>query len=568
MATVKQLDKRSGITYVYESVSYWDREKKQPRSRRTLIGRLDPATGEIVPTDGRGKRRAQKETDPVVRKGPVPVAKTDRLFFGATYLLDQIGEVTGLTADLKTCFPDTYKQIQSIAYYLVLEDQNPLFRFKKWAAIHRHPYGKDIPSQRSTEIFQSVTEEAKMHFFRLQGKRRVEKEYWAYDSTSISSRSDTLRQVKYGKNKDDDHLPQINLALVFGAESRLPFYYRKLAGNVPDVKTIQELLRELDVLGYEKVKLVMDRGYYSAENINALFKKHLKFLCGTSSALSFAREFIREIGSKRDHYEYYNSNLELYVFTKTIAWDYEQERPYKGDVVKEERRMYLHLYFNPDKFSDDGKAFNRKLDTLKNELLSGHRMPEHEKDYKKYFEIKETPKRGVSLTVKQDAVDAAHERYGFFVLISNEVKDPVTALSLYRMRDVVEKAFWNVKERLNLKRTMTSSESSLDGKLFVEFVALIYLSYIQKKMEENGLFATYTLHELLDELDVIECFMEPGKAPIQGEVLKKQEQIYRDLDVTPLLGRSRNRFTEIWMSRHYSLRGNRLRHSYVIREFR
>ena len=535
MAMVKQLDKRSGITYVYESVSYWDREKKQPRSKRTLIGRLNPATGEIVPTDGRGKRRAQKEADPVVRKGPVPVVRTERLFFGATYLLDQIGEVTGLTADLKTCFPNTYKQIQSIAYYLVLEDQNPLFRFKKWAAIHRHPYGKDIPSQRSTEIFQAVTEEAKMHFFRLQGKRRVEKEYWAYDSTSISSRSDTLRQVKYGKNKDDDHLPQINLALVFGEESRLPFYYRKLAGNVPDVKTIQELLRELDILGYEKIKLVMDRGYYSAENINALFKKHLKFLCGTSSALSFARDFIREIGSRKDHYEYYNSNLELYVFTRTIAWDYEQERPYKGDVVKEERRMYLHLYFNPDKFSDDGKAFNRKLDTLKNELLSGHRVPEHEKDYRKYFEMKETPKRGLSLTVKQDAVDAAHERYGFFVLISNEVKDPVTALSLYRMRDVVEKAFWNVKERLNLRRTMTSSESSLEGKLFVEFVALIYLSYIQKKMEEKGLFATYTLHELLDELDVIECFMEPGKAPIQGEVLKKQEQIYRDLDITPLL---------------------------------
>ena len=535
MAMVKQLDKRSGITYIYESASYWDREKKQPRSKRTLIGRLNPTTGEIVPTDGRGKHRAQKEDDPAVRKGPVPVARTNRLFFGATYLLDQIGEVTGLTADLKTCFPNTYKQIMSIAYYLVLEDQNPLFRFKKWAAIHRHPFGKDIPSQRSTELFQSVTEEAKMHFFRLQGKRRAEKEYWAYDSTSISSRSETLRQVKYGKNKDDDQLPQINLALVFGEESKLPFYYRKLAGNVPDVKTIQELLRELDVLGYEKIKLVMDRGYYSAENINALFKKHLKFLCGTSSALSFAKDFIREIGSRKDHYEYYNSNLELYVFTKTIAWDYEQERPYKGDVVKEERRMYLHLYFNPDKFSDDGKAFNRRLDTLKNELLSGHRVPEHEKDYRKYFEIKETPKKGISLTVKQDAVDAAHERYGFFVLISNEVKDPVTALSLYRMRDVVEKAFWNVKERLNLRRTMTSSESSLEGKLFVEFVALIYLSYIQKKMEEKGLFATYTLHELLDELDVIECFMEPGKAPIQGEILKKQEQIYRDLGVAPLL---------------------------------
>ena len=461
--------------------------------------------------------------------------RTERLFYGATYLFDQIGIVTGVTADLKTCFPATYKQIQSIAYYLILEDQNPLFRFKKWAKLHRHPFGEDIPSQRSTEIFQSVTEEAKMHFFRLQGKRRAEKEFWAYDSTSISSYSEMMKQVKYGKNKDGENLPQINLALLFGEESGLPFYYRKLAGNIPDVKTIRELARELDILGYEKVKLVMDRGYYSAENINTLFKDHMKFLCGTSTALSFAKDYIREIGADKDRYEYYNSDLELYVFSKTISWHYEQERPYKGDTVREDRRLYLHLYFNPDKLSDDGKAFNKRLDGLKEELLSGKRIPEHEKEYRKYFEIRETPKRGISLSYNQDAINAARERYGFFVLISNEVKDPVAALSLYRMRDIVEKAFWNVKERLNLRRTLTSSESSLEGKLFVEFVALIYLSYIKKKMEETGLFAKYTMHELLDELDVIECFTEPGKSPIQGEVLKKQEQLYRDLGVTPLL---------------------------------
>lgn len=535
MAMVKQLDKRSGITYVYESVSYWDREKKQGRSKRTLVGRLDPVSGEIVPTDGRGKRRGQKVLEQPAKQGPVPAVKTDRLFFGATYLLDQIGELSGVAEDLKTCFPNHYKQILSIAYYLILEDQNPLFRFKKWGKLHRHPYGKEISSQRSSELFQSVTEESKMKFFRLQGKRRVEKEYWAYDSTSVSSYSESLRQVRYGKNKDGESLPQLNLALLFGEESGLPFYYRKLAGNVPDVKTIRELLRDLDILGYSKIKLVMDRGYYSADNMNALFKAHLKFLCGTSTALSFAKQYIREIGGKKDHYTYYNSQLELYVFSKTIAWDYEQERPYKGDVIQRERRMYLHLYYNPEKSADDGKAFNRRLDKLKEELLSGRRNPAHEKDCQKYFEIKETPKRGISLSVKQEAIDAASERYGFFVLVSNEVKDPVRAIQLYRMRDVVEKAFWNVKERLNLRRTLVSSESSLEGKFFVEFVALIYLSYLKKKMEENGLFAQYTLHELLDELDVIECFVEPGKTPIQGEVLKKQEDLFRKLGVKPLL---------------------------------
>ena len=538
---LKRLDKRTGITYVYESTSYWDKEKKQPRSKRVLIGKLDPDTGKVVPTDGRGKRRKerlQQESDTIPEKqGPVPALRTERVFYGATYLFDQIGELTGVQADLKTCFPNTYKQILSIAYYLILEDENPLYRFSKWAKLHRHPYGKDISSQRSSELFQSITEEQKMKFFRLQGERRSEKEYWAYDTTSISSYSETLRQVKYGKNKDGDRLPQINRAILFGEESSLPFYYRKLAGNIPDIKTIRELIRELDILGYSKTKLVMDRGFCSTDNINALYKNHYKFLLGASTTLKYAKDFIREVGDTKDHFEFYDSDFDLYVFSKTIAWDYEQQRPYKGDTIHEDRRMYLHLYYNPEKQVDDAKGFNRRMLQYREEILSGHRVPEHEKEYRKYFEIKETPKRGISVTYRQDKINQVHERYGFFVLLSNEVKDPITALKLYRMRDIAEKAFWNYEDRLNLRRTLTSSESSLEGKLFVEFIALIYLSYINKKMEDCHLYSRYTMHELLDELDVIECYLEPGKAPVQGEVLTKQEQLYRDLGVNPLLAR-------------------------------
>lgn len=153
----------------------------------------------------------------------------------------------------------------------VLEGGNPICRFPKWSTSHDHPYGMNIPSQRSSELFGSITENAKQSFFRAQGKRRAENEYLAYDTTSISSYSESLKQVKYGKNKDEDPLPQINLALLFGEESGLPFYYRKYAGNITDVKTIQGFLRDIDFLGMEKVKLVMDRGFYSEDNINALY---------------------------------------------------------------------------------------------------------------------------------------------------------------------------------------------------------------------------------------------------------------------------------------------------------
>ena len=58
MAIVKVYNKARNVTYVYESVSYWDKELRQPRSHRKLIGRIDPATGDIVPTGKRGRSDA------------------------------------------------------------------------------------------------------------------------------------------------------------------------------------------------------------------------------------------------------------------------------------------------------------------------------------------------------------------------------------------------------------------------------------------------------------------------------------------------------------------------------
>ena len=56
MAITKSKDNRTGITYVYSSESYWDKEKKAPRNRKKLIGKIDEATGEIVPTGKRGRK--------------------------------------------------------------------------------------------------------------------------------------------------------------------------------------------------------------------------------------------------------------------------------------------------------------------------------------------------------------------------------------------------------------------------------------------------------------------------------------------------------------------------------
>ena len=509
MSIVHLKNRKNGVTYVYESTGYWDKEKKQARNHRKCIGKLNDETGEIIYSK---KYLESKE----IETKTVPV-KCKRNFYGATYLLDQISKKLGITHNLKRCFPDNYKKILSLAYYLVMEDRNPMSRFSKWSRTHKHPYGKDIPSQRSSELLGTISEHGKQTFFRLQSKRRQEEEYLAYDTTSISSYSKSLKQVKYGLNKDHDPLPQINLALLFGETSRLPVYYRKLPGNISDVKTIKNMLSDIDFLQLKKVKLVLDRGFYSKSNIDALYQKHHKFLIALKTSLKIVKQKLDEIGGIASR-PFYSSKYSIYYTSLTTYWNYTKR--------SEKKRIYLHIFYNKQRTTDDKSAFNRLLDTLEDELLSGRYNPKHEKLYRKYYKINK-----LVITPRQDLIDEHIKYYGYFALLSNGIKDPFKALDIYRSKDLIEKAFDNLKERLNMRRTSVSSEENLDGKLFIQFIGLIYLSYIKKAMGDHDLFKKYTMQALLDELDIIELFEQPGKRCRIGEITKKQQTLFECLGV-------------------------------------
>lgn len=530
MAIVYQTNKKTGITYAYTNEAYWDKEKQQSRAKRKLIGKVDPITGEIVPTREYNKSSGSIQMQ-ASKRGSVPITNTQRSFFGASYLLDAIGKETGVEADLKACFPDRYKKILSIAYYLILEENNSLSRFSHWQKLHIHPYGNDIPSQRSSELFQSINEEKRMSFFERQGKRRIEKEYWAFDVTTISSYSEVLKQVKNGKNKENDRLPQLNLALLFGEESGLPFYYRKLPGNITDVKTVRQLMHEFNVMGYKKVNVILDRGFYSKKNVDELYKNHQKFVLGVKLGLKYVKEVLEEERENLKLWSNLQTQFGAYGLCRMIDWEYEQERPYKGDVLTDTRRAYLLLYYNPEKAAKDQMDMNAYLTGLYNDLKECSEREYCAKDYSKYFEVTETPKRGRQIKPRQDVMREEAKNFGYFALLSNEVKEPYEALSLYRSKDIVEKAFGNLKERLNFRRLQVSSELSLNGKLFVEFVALIYLSYVKKKMQDAKLFEKWTMQGLLDELDTIELFEAPGHGRVFGEITAKQQAIYEVMGV-------------------------------------
>ena len=82
-----------------------------------------------------------------------------------------------------------------------------------------------------------------------------------------------------------------------------------------------------------------------------------------------------------------------------------------------------------------------------------------------------------------------------------------------------------------MRRMSVSSEENFEGKLFVQFVALQLMSYIKRQMDVNGLFNDYTMQSLLDEIDVIEYYQQPGKAHHLSEITEKQRKLYELMDV-------------------------------------
>jgi len=448
------------------------------RHERVYIGKLDK-DGEFVPNKA---YRAQQQLQESQKK---PAA---RKYCGATSLLDSITRKTGILDDLKSCFPEDYLKMLSLANYLVIESDSPMYRFSKWANNHWHPLGEDIPDQRISELFASISEDARMSFFNRQSKRRIEKEHLVYDTTSISSYSELISQVRYGKNKDGDSLPQINLALVFGQDSMMPVYYRKLPGNITDTPTIRKLLKDIEFIQGKSVKLVMDRGFFSSRNLNSLYQHHHKFLIGGKRSTKFVSALIEKVCESIKDFSNYDLEQDVYRVSSMEKWPYE-EYDLNGKVVYEsERRIYVHIYYNGQRAEEEKTSFIKSLADCQVAVLEGSCSDAQQKMCDKYFQVKITPVRGSRLQYNEQAIQEHIRHFGYFALLSNEIKDPSEALYVYRNKDLIEKSFGNLKNRLNMRRPLVSSSENLEGKLFVQFLALMLISSIHKSMKDAKLY--------------------------------------------------------------------------------
>ena len=509
---VNYVNKRTNITYVYESVSHWDREKKQPRNKRVCIGRIDPATREFIPSN-RLKPEQAAARDPTVTASAEVV--------GPSIILDTITDQLGLGKLLKSCFPREHSQIQTMAYYLATRGE-PLSHCCTWCKSHAHS-AECLTSQRITEVLQGVTVDKRQTFFAKWMDKVLEDDYLCYDITSVSSYSELNEYIKYGHNRDLEKLPQLNFAVLFSQKGRLPMYFERTPGNITDVTTLHNLLKTFNALEVKTLHYVMDKGFYSRKNVDELLAARDKFTLSVplnNKWVQQAIDDIYEVIYGPQGYQKIDNEI-LYVHSRLFQWG-------QGN-----RRCYLHLYYNAHMRANAVDQFNEELMSYKEELESGKLIAEHQKAYDAFFVMKTTPKRGLKISYNTQAIDQYINRYcGFQALLTSSIKDPVEALQIYRDKDAIEKCFDDLKNQLDMKRLRMHSSATVDGRLFIQFIALIYMSALRKEMRKSSLIKQYTVRELLQEMETLTKVRYSGKyGHILTEMTKPQREILTGLNI-------------------------------------
>jgi transposase len=484
---------KNGDIYVFERQTVYDAAKKYNKVLSSkLLSKIPKGFETPVPT--RPKRPDFEKEQKVSRE-----ITASRDHIGMMEIIDHIGSVSGIDDGIYCSTDDgTAQKIISIARYLLASNGQSLPGILTWQFNHPLPYEDGISEDIYHDLFVQVgrDESLQQSFFANRCAEIKGKAVLAYDSTTISTYSENQIEARYGYNKDEDGLKTIKLLTLYSIETRQPIAFTKQPGNLPDVITIENALKQLSVLGLGGAEIITDNGYYSDHNLAALFLAGFDFVTLAKTSLKWVKA---EIDAHMDDFGSVSSACPFDIGTRgitiTLMRDFVKVRKYankksglqKGDEETFRRRVYLHLYFNSARRAEEECRFDEDLIELRRSIEEGVKVDALSKDAqnkaKKYLHIKQWGNKS-TVSFNEAACREAKKYLGYFSLASNCEKDTFECLRKYRKRETIESFFQSAKRRADGTRVRVWNTDTLRGRMFVQFVALCYYEYLGNEIRK------------------------------------------------------------------------------------
>jgi len=471
--------KKGGATYIlYQYGSEYNPEKRYAVPQRAIVGKVSDAD----PTLMFPNEKFQTYFPDVALSDKLPYAyRSCCLRIGSYIIIQKVLDEYKLQPMLYKRFGKDTGLILDLVAYLVVEEDNvgqyyPDFAFS-------HPlFSEKMTIYSDTKVcrlLKSMTKDQFIGFLDDWNENRDHKSriYISYDSTNKNSEAGDIDIVEFGKAKDDKGLPVFNLSIAMDKTNRVPLFYEEYPGSITDVSQFTFMVDKVIEYGYKKIGFILDRGYFSKENIKYINDNGYTFIIMCKGCKALVSSLVLE---NRDTFE---TNREASIRSYKVYGTTVTARLYEDDT----QDRYFHIYYNPSKQAAEREQLEQKIDKYRQFLEKNLNTDvKFGKTYHEYFHLHYN-KKGIFVGAdeRSDVIERELKLCGYFCIITSENMTASQALIQYKGRDISEKLFRDDKTFIGSRSERVQSSQSISSKIFIEFVALIVRNRIYNLLKEQ-----------------------------------------------------------------------------------
>lgn len=520
--TFMKKGKAAYVLYEYDRV--YKPDKKYTIARRAVIGKVsDTDDNRMSPNEN-----YLKYFPNAILPEELPEAyRSCCLKIGSYLVIDKILQEYNLKPMLEKQLENDFGLFLDLLAYLIVDGENAGQYYPDFA--YSHPLFSDrmkiYSDSKVSRLFSSITKNQSVGFLNDWNRKRDHKQrlYVSYDSTNKNCQAGDIDILEFGKAKSDAGTPIFNLAVAFDCNNRIPLLYEEYPGSLNDVSQLKFLVDKVNEFGYKNVGFILDRGYFSKDNIQYMEAEKHEFIIMAKGCRPLVSSMVREL---RNSFETDRSrairSYRVYGTTKEAKL-YEDDR----------RNRYFHIYYEPSKCAAEREQLEKRIDRYK-EFIRKQEGTDQKfgKTYEHYFDFR-YDKKGMLLYAEEKSavIQQELELCGYFCIITSEKMTAEQALVKYKGRDISEKLFRADKSFIGSKSMRIQSSNAMSSKLFLEFVTLIVRNRMYSLLKEEMLRIETTPNYLtvpaaIRELEKIEMVRyNDGEYRLDHAVTKKQKDI-------------------------------------------
>jgi transposase len=471
--------KKGGTTYIlYQYGSEYNQDKRYAVPLRAIVGKVSPDDpGLMFPND---KFMVYFPDAEIPEELPFAY-RSCCLKIGSCIIIRKVMDEYKLVPMLAKRFGRETGLILDLISYLIVEEENAGQYYPDFA--FTHPLFTEkmtiYSDSKVCRLLNSITRDQCIGFLDDWNKNRDHRSriYISYDSTNKNSDAGDISIVEYGKAKDDKGLPVFNLSIAMDKTNRVPLFYEEYPGSVTDVSQFTFMVDKVIEYGYKKIGFILDRGYFSKENIRYIDENSYTFIIMCKGCRSLVSSLVlKNRGSFETKRESAIRSYRVYGTTVT-------SRLYEDDT----KDRYFHIYYNPSRQAAEREHFEQRIEKYR-QFLDRHIGKEEKfgRTYQEFFHL-HYDKNGIFLGADErtDVIERELMLCGYFCIITSEKMTASQALIQYKGRDISEKLFRSDKTFIGSKSERVQSSQSMSSKIFIEFVALIVRNRIYNLLKDQ-----------------------------------------------------------------------------------